>query len=294
MKISGHLRIEEFKLLPGQEWIDESDAWRFCRVSAGAAYWLETAHPRALSEGEMLVLPPRLKGVVRASQINDVLLHAFNFVPEMLCGFLTLAERRFFENRSSGGTLEPQFLSQSHPLAQRLASVVIGSPELAGLRERIELLNVAAAFFNAEELLPRLLASGPMTAQVRFTRLMSEITETDIEQQTTDELAHACGCSPRHFNRLFRDHFGESLRARRSNLRLLRARQLLLETDKRVAEIASEVGYSSLSLFNALFKRRYGASPSGFRRVGRVISPVQGDSDTAGGGFKTTGQQGIA
>jgi len=293
MTISGHLRIEEFKLLPAQEWIDESDTWRFCRLSAGAAYWLEPAHPRALSEGEMLVLPPRLKGIIRASQINAVLLHAFSFAPEMLGGFLTLAERRFFERQSSVGALEPRFLRPSHPIAQRITALVTGSPELAGLRERTELLNVAAAFFNAEELLPGLPAAGPMTAQIRFHRLISGITEMDIEQQTTDELAHACGCSPRHFNRLFREHFGESLRARRNHLRLLRAHQLLLETDKRIGEIASEVGYSSLSLFNALFKRRYGASPSGVRRFRPDVSPDRGGASPEDAGANPLKKQGF-
>ena len=65
MKNSGHLQIEEIKLLPGQEWIDEADAWRFCVVTSGAAYWLGAPPPRPLDQGEMIVLAPTLKAVVR-------------------------------------------------------------------------------------------------------------------------------------------------------------------------------------------------------------------------------------
>jgi AraC family transcriptional regulator of adaptative response / DNA-3-methyladenine glycosylase II len=48
-------------------------------------------------------------------------------------------------------------------------------------------------------------------------------------------------------------------------LRLLKARQLLGETDQRISQIALDSGYRSLSLFNALFRKRFGLSPSAWR-----------------------------
>ena len=93
MKIPGHLRIEEIRLAPGREWSDATEAWRFVRVSSGAAYWMEPARPRSLSEGELLVLAPSVKAVVRASQLGEVVLHGFGFAPGLLCGFFTLEER---------------------------------------------------------------------------------------------------------------------------------------------------------------------------------------------------------
>ncbi|HVV70905.1 MAG TPA: helix-turn-helix transcriptional regulator [Verrucomicrobiae bacterium] len=279
MNISGHLRIEETRLLPGQEWMDGNDAWRFCRVSAGAAYWLQPGQSRALAEGEMLVMPPRVRGIIRASQLYHVTLHAFSFAPEMLCGFFTLTERRFFEAQTKRESMHPHFLSSDHILTRRFAALASSDAGLIGLKERAELLNLAASFFNAQDFIPRWPSSGALTAQIRFGRLVSETPEMEIARQTNSELARACGCSLRHFNRLFREQFGESLRARRTNLRLLRARQLLLETKRHVSEIAREVGYSSPSLFNALFKRRYGISPSGFRK-GAERDPSPGHAAT--------------
>jgi len=80
------------------------------------------------------------------------------------------------------------------------------------------------------------------------------------------ELARLCSCSARHFNRLFREHFGVSVRARQTELRLLKARKLLGTTEEKIAEVAFESGYRNLSLFNSLFKRRFDVTPTEWRQ----------------------------
>lgn len=69
MKALGHLRVEEIKLPPGEEWTDPAGTWRFVRIHSGAAYWLGGA-ARALGAGEMLLLAPAATGVIRASQLG--------------------------------------------------------------------------------------------------------------------------------------------------------------------------------------------------------------------------------
>jgi AraC-like DNA-binding protein len=58
--------------------------------------------------------------------------------------------------------------------------------------------------------------------------------EMELMQHTPDELAHLCGCTARHFSRLFRRHFGKPPRARQTELRLLNASQLLAETESKI------------------------------------------------------------
>jgi len=64
MQTLGHLMIEDVKLPPGQEWVGGRDEWWFLLISAGAAYWLDNARNRSLAPGEMLILPPAVKGIV--------------------------------------------------------------------------------------------------------------------------------------------------------------------------------------------------------------------------------------
>ena len=65
---------------------------------------------------------------------------------------------------------------------------------------------------------------------------------------------------------------GVGLKLVLSNLSL--AATLLLETDKSVLEIASDVGYSNSGNFGSAFKRRYGVSPVRYRRNGRSAWPL--------------------
>ena len=51
---------------------------------------------------------------------------------------------------------------------------------------------------------------------------------------------------------------------------------------RKVAEIAADCGYRNLSLFNTLFKRRFGMTPTDWRRSASI--PAPGDErDSVGG-----------
>ncbi len=266
MKTPGHLRIEEVILGPGQEWKDDSDAWRFVRVSTGAAYWLEPSRPRAFTEGELVVAAPGVPAVVRASQLNEVKLHGFRFAPEMLCGFFTLSERHFFASGSACASAPVRFLPSTHPLAQLFAGLLTRQAIGRELAERAEVLGLAATFFGEGMSRCSMRAARGVSAQHRFQQIICHMPDIEIIRHTPEELAGLCGCSPRHFNRLFRAHFGASPRSRQTELRLLKARELLGASDAKIIQVALESGYRSLSLFNALFKRRFGVSPSAWRR----------------------------
>ncbi len=265
MTAPGHLRIEEATLAPGQEWADETAAWRFVRISSGAAYWMGPPGPRALADGEVLVVSPPAKALIRASQLNSVSLHGFAFVPEWLCGLFTLAERRFFE--TAGTPAEPvAFLPSTHPVAQRFAVLAAQANADPSLARRAEVLGLAAAFFGHGLTSGAPLQGSSPTVQDRFDQIVCQMPELELIRHSPEDLAQLCGCSPRHFSRLFRQRFGQAPRARQTELRLLQARQLLANSEKTIALIALESGYRSSSLFNCLFKRRFGMSPSAWRQ----------------------------
>jgi AraC-like DNA-binding protein len=259
------LHIEEATLSPGQEWADETPAWRFVRVSAGAAYWLGAPGPRALADGEVLVVAPPVKALIRASQLNTVSLHGFLFVPEWLCGLFTLSERRFFE--SAGAQAEPvTFLPSTHPVAQGFAALAARGNSDPRLARRAEVLGRAATYFGQGPATGQVPQRASPSVQDRFEQIVSHMPELELIHHSPEELARLCGCSPRHFGRLFRQQFGQSPRARQTELRLLKARQLLANGEKTIALVALESGYRSSSLFNSLFKRRFGMSPSAWRQ----------------------------
>lgn len=79
------------------------------------------------------------------------------------------------------------------------------------------------------------------------------------------ELARAAGASPFHLARVFQRHAGTSLHAYRDELRL----RTSLERVSRgcdLTRVALDLGYASHSHFTVAFRRRFGATPSAWRR----------------------------
>jgi AraC-like DNA-binding protein len=89
------------------------------------------------------------------------------------------------------------------------------------------------------------------------------------EQVLLDEAAQVACLSKFHFQRLFREAFGETPGQFQINQRLAKARTLLAVTDLSISEICLEIGYSSLGSFSAQFRRLAGCTPTEFRHARR-------------------------
>ncbi|MCX4681795.1 AraC family transcriptional regulator [Streptomyces sp. NBC_01433] len=88
---------------------------------------------------------------------------------------------------------------------------------------------------------------------------------------TIDDMARTAMFSKFHFTRIFREVTGTSPGRFLSALRIQEAKRLLTHTDFSVADISSQVGYSSVGTFSSRFKACVGLSPSAFRDFGGVM-----------------------
>ncbi len=86
---------------------------------------------------------------------------------------------------------------------------------------------------------------------------------------SVEELAAVAGLTPHALLPAFRSRFGRSPLQYVIDQRLGRARHLLAETQRPIAEIAYEVGLSSQSHLTNLFRSRFGVTPAAFRRTVR-------------------------
>jgi ligand-binding sensor protein/AraC-like DNA-binding protein len=86
-----------------------------------------------------------------------------------------------------------------------------------------------------------------------------------------DEMAALCRISPSYFSKLFNQHQGENFAAYVNRVRILRARELLLDSAKPITAIALQLGFEDSGYFDKVFKKLIGCTPREFRRRGQAV-----------------------
>ena len=81
-----------------------------------------------------------------------------------------------------------------------------------------------------------------------------------------EAMAESAMMNSQHFLRMFRDCYGITPHQFVIDVRLTVARQLLTETKQPVSAICRQTGFESFSSFSGLFRQRFGASPSTYRK----------------------------
>jgi len=98
-----------------------------------------------------------------------------------------------------------------------------------------------------------------------ITRAKQFITDHQTEELSLEQVASAVHTSKFYFCKLFKKATGINFTDYLSRVRTERAKNLLLNPNLRVSEIAYEVGFQSLTHFNRVFKRILGRSPTDYR-----------------------------
>lgn len=89
------------------------------------------------------------------------------------------------------------------------------------------------------------------------------------EKVSLSGVAARLSFSPEHLSRMFVKETGMNFVTCLNNLRMKRAVELLEKTDKKIYEIAEEVGYSSVSYFSTAFKKSFGETPNHYQQAAR-------------------------
>lgn len=79
-------------------------------------------------------------------------------------------------------------------------------------------------------------------------------------------VAKSVNTSTFYFCKLFKRTTGLTFTDYLSRVRIEKAKTLLLDPNRRVSEVAYDVGFQSLTHFNRVFRKLVGQSPSGYRR----------------------------
>jgi len=95
-----------------------------------------------------------------------------------------------------------------------------------------------------------------------------DVTEADLANAiTASDVARQANMSERSMQRRFRDDVGMSWSEALTQLRMIRAVELLAIGDLSMIQIAGDVGFNSLSAFNRAFRRFAECTPTEFRKT---------------------------
>jgi len=106
----------------------------------------------------------------------------------------------------------------------------------------------------------------------QFNDLLAYIDEHYMDELTLEDTASLMGFSKFHFSRLFKDYTGYTFCDYLNYRRIKATEELLPHTDMPITEIAMQVGFSSISTFNRLFRVYKKCSPSEYRNKLKIHS----------------------
>lgn len=98
-------------------------------------------------------------------------------------------------------------------------------------------------------------------------RAINHIREHYQEGLTLDEVAAVLEITPEYLSALFNREVGINFSVFLKQFRISHAKRMLKGTDKKVYEIANEVGYSDPKYFQRVFKEEVGVSPGEYRQM---------------------------
>lgn len=99
-----------------------------------------------------------------------------------------------------------------------------------------------------------------------ITRAKSFIKDNQAEDLSLGQVAKAVNASTFYFCKMFKKATGLNFTEYLSRVRVEKAKNLLLNPNLRISEIAYEVGFQSLTHFNRVFKKIVGQSPTDYRQ----------------------------
>ena len=249
-------------------WHDEMELFKVKRGTVRVQCGSDYLEARA---GEMVFFN---SGELHAAQPLDqqeLNCAAVVFRPEMLCGDENDIARRKYVAPVLEGKLHPRRVTrpgapgENQALAcfDRVMELLEGKPPAYELRVRAQLLEIFASLTEGgEQAAPqreRVPAQGIKTA-------IDYIRGHYRQPITIGQLAELSHMSDGHFCRLFKKYTFKTPVQYINRVRLSAAMELLLDSDRKVLDIAFDTGFNSLSYFIGVFKQSVGCTPTEFRR----------------------------
>lgn len=183
--------------------------------------------------------------------------------------FFDVCDQKYWQPLINEKIILPTAITVEHPLNQRIRTFLDASDELCSNRRqgyelgvKGNLLMIFSALFEFSENSTE--HQNPNIDKIK--QVLQEIENHYDKKMTVEDAALACNYSSSHFMRWFKEMTGTSYTEYLIEYRLGKAAQELKITNDTVLEIAQRTGFENIANFNRLFKKRFGVTPTFFRK----------------------------
>ena len=224
-----------------------------------------------------------LYNIVEAQDGATGLRLAFDVVPDVIiCDVMLPGKDGFEVTRELKGDLRTShipviILTAKGSIEQKIAGVQTGADEYITKPFVFEYLNerIKALIRNREALKEHYsldlnvdtTVNTPGSLDKKFVNDFTALIEKNISnpELNVNDIGRELGMSRVQIYRKVKALLGYSVNDYIINVRLKKAKNLLLSTDKSIGEIATDVGFSSATYFSTTFKSRFKLSPKEFK-----------------------------
>lgn len=260
---------EDFREL---HWHDQLE---ICRIKTGNGHYLINGIDYMFHSGDLFLIGP--DDIHLCYEDEDLVMQVIMFESSFVSGF-------------SGSLIDRDYLrifqTFQHTESWRHIKSDAVAPDLTDLFHKIELeyqtqengyeLVIKALLLQLLALLNRYASCEPdpektpginKTAALKIKAAVAYIDQHYQDLITLDTLAQITQMSIPYFSSTFKLLSGISPIEYTIRKRIVKAKEMLLDTDLSILSISLNCGFSSLSNFNHLFKSYTGMSPSTYRKV---------------------------
>jgi AraC-like DNA-binding protein len=260
------------QILP-THWHDE---WEFFFVVSGRAVFLLNDEKIPLETGDMAFVPAGQVHAAYAVNREPCSYDALVFHSNLLAApEYDVAFRRYVAPMLEGRVELPQKLSSGVPWQAEIMGNVYRAYELlqnqpTAYELRIKALVLTIFADICAHSVPSGRAAAPEGLNYRAERMRSiydHIHQNCSGKLSVQALSKVVSMSPGYLCRFFKEMTGRTITEYINHYRVSQAALLIESTDKKLLEVAMDVGFNNLSYFVSQFKRYMGVTPSEFKRA---------------------------
>lgn len=232
-------------------------------VSGNSSYHLLPGEILIIPPGDIhrLIAPPSGKRFIFLFDISYIVaMKGFHGVQAYINGCIHINKTDY-----------PQIYDEVYQLFVQMRNEYFNNNDFKELSIYSHLINFFVLYgrnrLNNTDLFP----SGRIYKQKEYIQKFNDVLEyIDMhyaEDLTLEDVASYSGFSKYHFTRLFKLYTNTTFYECLSFKRIKAAEQLLAEPDLSITEIALQVGFSSISTFNRVFRQQKNCTPSEYRSL---------------------------